>query len=78
MSDKRARKTPDNFVSWRKGEKHTSMAIRKQKEEKLNQKAYQKQYSEQKREEKKTMPQEDSAKETKKEETMKVKINGKK
>ena len=56
MSEKRVRTAPVRYVSWKEGEKHAPMAIRKRiqkvKEMKEDQQAYQKEYREKKKEEK--------------------------
>ena len=50
MSDKRVRVAPDRYVSWKEGDRHAPMAVRKRnqvdKEKKVMQKAYQKEYRE--------------------------------
>ena len=54
MSDKRVRTAPARYVSWKEGDKHAPMAIRKrkQKEKEVKQQAYQKEYRERKKVEK--------------------------
>lgn len=54
MSEKRVRTAPARYVSWKEGDKHAPMAIRKrkQKEKEVKQQAYQKEYRKKKKEEK--------------------------